>query len=67
MIDRMAEIALDDGPVALEAARLLMAYAFGIPGQAVDGRGGLVLINQTAIPFSHGNSRLELSKTVFFE
>ena len=37
MVDRMAEIALsDNGPLALEAARVLMACAFGIPGQEDD-------------------------------
>ena len=39
MIDRMAEIAEGDGPVALEAARVLMACAFGIPGQEDDAEG----------------------------
>ena len=33
MIDRMTEIGLGDGLIALEAARLLMSHAFGIPGQ----------------------------------
>jgi hypothetical protein len=33
----MAEIALGDGPVAAEAARVLMAFAFGIPAQEVGG------------------------------
>ena len=32
MIGRMAEIAEGDGPIAVEAARVLMACAFGIPG-----------------------------------
>ena len=37
IFDRLAEIALGDGPHAVEAAQLLMAYAFGMPAQEVDG------------------------------
>ena len=37
IFDRLAEIALGDGPLAVEAAQLLMAYAFGMPAQEVDG------------------------------
>jgi hypothetical protein len=37
MSDTMAEIAQGDGPVALEAAQLLMSCAFGTPAQEVDG------------------------------
>ena len=33
MIERIAGIAEGDGPYALEAAQLLMSYAFGLPAQ----------------------------------
>jgi len=38
--DRLVGTALGDAPIALEVARLLMACAFGIPGQEDDAEEG---------------------------
>ena len=45
IFDGLAELALGDGPLAVEAARVLMSYAFGMPVPEVD-HAEQVLINQ---------------------